>query len=78
LAVVTGSSWLDRGSAHGERCHGQPETIQRLEGMRIPRPAIACSLSARWVKPELLCVVQFAGWRAGGWRRDAVFAGWAE
>jgi len=57
---------------------GRPETIKRLEGMRTSRPAVDCSLSARWVKPELLCVVQFAGWRAGGWRRDAVFAGWAE
>ena len=41
-------------------------------------PAVACSLSARWVKPELLCVVQFAGWRAGGWWRDTMFAGWAD
>lgn len=44
---------------------------KQLESLRVKKPVIRCSLPARWVKPELLCVVRFAGWRPGGWWRDA-------
>jgi len=57
---------------------GRPQTMERLESLRIARPAVPYSLSARWVKPQLLCVVQFCGWRPGGWWRDAAVVGWAD
>jgi bifunctional non-homologous end joining protein LigD len=52
------------------------EALKRLEGLRIAKPAVPCSVSAYWVKPELFCTVRFCGWRPGGSWRDAVFAGW--
>lgn len=53
-------------------------TIKLLESLRITKPAIPCALSARWVKPEMLCMVQFCGWRPGGWWRDACLARWVD
>jgi bifunctional non-homologous end joining protein LigD len=60
---------------------GIPQTataLARLDAMRISRPAIPCSLSARWTRPELFCTVRFCGWRPNGVWRDALLARWDE
>jgi bifunctional non-homologous end joining protein LigD len=54
------------------------ETLELLKGHRINKAPVPCSLSAEWVRPDLFCYVTFAGWRPGGWWRDAAFAGWAD
>ena len=52
----------------------------RLESLRCGKPVIPFSAGGRccWVKPSLLCVVQFCGWRPGGWWRDACVVAWGE
>ena len=57
---------------------GGRELLERLNASRIPRPAVPCSLSARWVAPELACTVRFCGWRRGRVWRDAVLVRWEE
>ena len=52
------------------------DVLKRLETLRSPRPAIACSATAQWVKPEQFCIVRFAGWRPDGSWRDPVIASW--
>lgn len=54
------------------------EAVERLESLRCAKPALPCTLTARWVKPDLLCVVQHCGWRPGGWWRDACVVAWGE
>jgi hypothetical protein len=49
---------------------GGSDLLERLKSLRIPKPAVACSISARWVAPELFCTVRFCGWRRGGVWRD--------
>jgi hypothetical protein len=44
---------------------GGRELLERLNAIRIPRPAVPCSLAARWVTPEMACTVRFCGWRRG-------------
>jgi hypothetical protein len=39
---------------------------------------VECAHKARWVEPELFCVVRHHGWRPGGGWRDPVFVGLAE
>ncbi len=52
----------------------EQEMLGTLSGLHIAKPAVPCpSTSARWVRPEVLGVVHFAGWRPGGWWRDALF-----
>jgi ATP-dependent DNA ligase len=57
---------------------GGRELLERLNAIRIPRPAVPCSLSARWVSPQLACTVRFCGWRRGRVWRDAVMVRWEE
>jgi ATP-dependent DNA ligase len=57
---------------------GGRELLKRLNAIRISRPAVPCSLAARWVLPELACTVRFCGWRPGGVWRDAVLVRWEE
>ncbi len=57
---------------------GGSDLLKRLETLRTPKPAVPCSLSARWVAPELACTVRFCGWRPGGVWRDAVLLRWEE
>jgi len=55
--------------------------VERLESLRTSKPAIPFAnpgRAIRWVKPSLLCVVQFCGWRPGGWWRDACVVAWGE
>ena len=55
---------------------GGRELVERLNASRIPKPAVPCSLSARWVAPELAGEVRFCGWRRGRIWRDAVLVRW--
>jgi hypothetical protein len=55
---------------------GGRELLERLNANRIPKPAVPCSLSARWVAPEIACTVRFCGWRRGRIWRDAVLVSW--
>ena len=55
---------------------GGSDLVRRMESMRTPKPAVPCSMSARWVAPELCCTVRFCGWRRGGVWRDAVLLRW--
>jgi ATP-dependent DNA ligase len=57
---------------------GGREILERLNASRIPRPTVPCSLSARWVAPELACTIRFCGWRRGRVWRDAVRVRWEE
>jgi bifunctional non-homologous end joining protein LigD len=57
---------------------GGADLLTRLNAIRIPRPAVPCSMSARWVAPELCCTVRFCGWRPGGVWRDAVLVRWED
>jgi bifunctional non-homologous end joining protein LigD len=57
---------------------GGRELLERLNTSRIPRPAVPCSLSARWVVPEMACTVRFCGWRRGRVWRDAVLVRWEQ
>ena len=57
---------------------GGSDLLKRLESLRIRKPAVACSLSARWVAPEVGCTVRFYGWRRGVVWRDAVLLRWEE
>jgi ATP-dependent DNA ligase len=57
---------------------GDRELLERLNAGRISRPAVPCSLSARWVAPEVACTVRFCGWRRGRVWRDAVLVRWEE
>jgi ATP-dependent DNA ligase len=52
--------------------------LKRLQAIRIAKPAVSCSMSARWVAPELACTVRFCGWRPGGVWRDAVLLRWEQ
>jgi ATP-dependent DNA ligase len=52
------------------------ELLERLSAIRIRKPAVPCSLSARWVAPQLACTVRFCGWRRGRVWRDAVLVRW--
>ena len=52
------------------------ELLERLGAIRTRKPAVPCSLSARWVAPELACTVRFCGWRRGRVWRDAVLVRW--
>jgi ATP-dependent DNA ligase len=56
----------------------QAELVKRLRAGSVPRPVIPCSLSAKWVKPQLFGTVRFCGWRPGGAWRDPVLTGWTE
>jgi ATP-dependent DNA ligase len=52
--------------------------LQLLESKRRPKPAVSCSERARWIAPELFCIVRCHGWRpSGGWR-DPVFVRWEQ
>jgi bifunctional non-homologous end joining protein LigD len=53
-------------------------TLARLHSRQIKKPVIACPVSARWVRPEIYCVVHFCGWRPTGPWRDAVITRWDE
>jgi bifunctional non-homologous end joining protein LigD len=57
---------------------GGSDLVKRLKLLRTPKPAVRCSLSARWVAPELCCTVRFCGWRRGGVWRDAVLVRWGQ
>jgi bifunctional non-homologous end joining protein LigD len=57
---------------------GGRELVERMNAIRIPKPAVPCSLSAKWVAPELACTVRFCGWRRGKVWRDAVLVRWEE
>lgn len=57
---------------------GGSDLLKWPESLRIPRPAVPCSISAHWVVPELCCTVRFCGWRPGGFWRDAVLLRWEE
>jgi hypothetical protein len=58
--------------------HGKAALLLALEALGRRKPAVACSVSARWVEPKLFCTVRHGGWRLGGVWRDAVLAGWQE
>jgi ATP-dependent DNA ligase len=57
---------------------GGSDLVRRMESMRTSKSAVPCSMSARWVAPELCCTVRFCGWRRGGIWRDAVLLRWEE
>jgi ATP-dependent DNA ligase len=50
--------------------------LKRLESLHTKAPPVSCSWAGRWLRPELFCVVRFAGWRPGRIWRDAVVVGW--
>ena len=57
----------------------QPQKMRSLlEPLKIRKPVITCSLSARWVQPVLFCTVRICGWRPGGLWRDPVVVAWDE
>jgi len=56
--------------------HHAQELLDRLESARLSDPAIGCPLHARWVKPQLFCMVRCCGWRPNGVWREAVVLSW--
>jgi hypothetical protein len=52
-----------------------PDLVEQLASLAISKPHVACSVPARWVRPKLLGVVRFCGWRQGGVWRDPFLVG---
>lgn len=51
---------------------------KQLESLRQSMPTVPCSVRGFWIKPELVCMIRFSGYRPNGAWRDPVFAGWVD